>query len=193
MTRFIMLGLILIGVAACSEAGTSTTAGASPVTSGAASEPAAGQPSNGESGSGRCHTGELKVAAQAAPGGGAAGNVYTWLVFANASARACTLYGYPGVSWVTGADGQQVNQPAERDPSGKPAMVTLQPGGTAHAQVHAGHPDMFPDTCKPVPVAGYRVYPPDETEALFVPVADKQCSADGVNRAVVEPITTAGS
>ncbi|MEV6928020.1 DUF4232 domain-containing protein [Dactylosporangium sp. NPDC051485] len=192
MTRFIVLGLILVGVAACAEAGTSN-AGASPVTSGSASDPASAAAAGQSSQSGRCHTGELEVTAQAAPGGGAAGSVYTWLVFTNASGRACTLYGYPGVSWVTGADGQQVNQPAERDPSGKPATVTLRPGGAAHAQVRAGHPDMFPDICEPVPVAGYRVYPPDETSALFVPAAGRQCSADGVNRAVVEPIATAGS
>lgn len=154
-----------------------TTASPAPSTSGS-STPAAS----------RCHTGDLQVTVQASPGGGAAGNVYTWMVFTNSSARTCTLYGFPGVSWVTGPDGQQVNDPAKRAPGTSPVQVTLDPGKGAYAQLQETHPEMFPDTCKAVSVTGYRVYPPDETAAIFVPAPSQQCSANGVNVMSVAPM-----
>jgi hypothetical protein len=137
--------------------------------------------------SARCHTGELKVTSQAGPGGGAAGSEYVWLVFTNVSGRTCTLYGYPGVSWVTGPSGQQVNDPTERA-GATPARVVLAPGGVAHAQVRHANPEMYGPDCHPVQVAGFRVYPPDETAAVFVPWASQACSAKGVNLGEVWPI-----
>jgi hypothetical protein len=137
--------------------------------------------------SARCHTGELKVTARAGPGGGAAGSEYVWLVFTNVSGRTCTLYGYPGVSWVTGPSGQQVNDPTERA-GATPALVVLTPGGVAHAQVRHANPELYGPDCHPVQVAGFRVYPPDETAAVFVPWASQACSANGVNVGEVWPI-----
>ena len=48
-----------------------------------------------------CATTALKIT-QSAPNG-AAGHFYLTLVFTNTSSAPCTLYGYPGVSLVTGA------------------------------------------------------------------------------------------
>ena len=125
---------------------------------------------------------------QDAPGGGAAGNVYEWLIFTNMSTRTCTLYGFPGVSYVTGPSGQQVNEPATRDGT-VPSRVTLNPGQAAHVQLHTGNPEAFPaTTCKPVPVAGFRVYLPDETAAVFVPAPTRQCSTNGVNATTISPV-----
>jgi hypothetical protein len=135
----------------------------------------------------RCHTGDVRVAVKAAPGGGAAGSVYNWLIFTNTSGRACTLFGFPGVSYVTGASGQQVNDPAVRSTE-SPSKVTLAPQQGAHAQLQTGHPEAFPGTCNPVPVAGYRVYLPDETAAVFVSASMQQCSTKGVNPTTVSPV-----
>ncbi|MEU7867133.1 DUF4232 domain-containing protein [Dactylosporangium sp. NPDC049140] len=135
----------------------------------------------------RCHTNELKVAVQTAPGGGAQGSEYVWLVFTNVSGRTCSLYGYPGVSWVTGASGSQVNDPARRT-GVAPARVVLAPGAVAHAQVRYGKPEMYGEECQLAAVAGFRVYPPDETAAVFVPLAGRACSAKGVGVAEVWPI-----
>ncbi len=135
-----------------------------------------------------CHTGELKVTSQAGPGGGAAGSEYAWLVFTNVSGRTCTLYGYPGVSWVTGPSGQQVNDPVQRRTDVTPTRVVLTPGGVAHAQVRHANPELYGPDCHPVQVAGFRVYPPDETAAVFVPWASQACSAKGVNVGEVWPI-----
>ena len=137
--------------------------------------------------SARCHTGELEVRSQAGPGGGAAGSEYVWLVFTNVSGRTCTLYGYPGVSWVTGPSGQQVNDPTQRA-GATPARVALTPGGVAHAQVRHAKPELYGPDCHAVQVAGFRVYPPDETAAVFVPWASQACSAKGVNVGQVWPI-----
>jgi hypothetical protein len=132
----------------------------------------------------------LKVTAQAAPGGGAAGSVYVWLVFTNVSARTCTLYGYPGVSWVTGPSGQQVNDPTGRMTDVTPARVVLAPQASGHAVVRHGQPGAFEPSCHAVDVAGFRVYPPDETASVFVPWAAQACSANGVNVGAVSPIVS---
>lgn len=151
--------------------------------SAAASTPANNEPTQAS----RCRTSEVRVTRQTPPAGGAAGNIYDWLVFTNTSSRTCTLYGFPGVSYLTGPTGQQVNQPARRT-NVTPKHVALNPQQTAHATVHTAQPGNFPDTCKPVQVAGYRVYLPDETTAVFVPAPSQQCSADGVNVADISPI-----
>ena len=49
----------------------------------------------------------------------------------NTSKRACTLYGYPGVSFVTGVGGSQVGKPATKNPAVPKAVVTLAPGAKA--------------------------------------------------------------
>jgi hypothetical protein len=110
-----------------------------------------------------------------------------WLVFTNVSGRTCTVYGYPGVSWVTGPSGQQVNDPTQRADA-TPARVVLTPGGVAHAQVRHAKPEMYGADCHAVQVAGFRVYPPDETAAVFVPWTSQACSAKGVDVGEVWPI-----
>jgi hypothetical protein len=177
--------------AATSTASEPTTTPPSPDTP---SQPPSSDPSasaratNDPAQSSRCHTDEVRVTHQAAPGGGAMGGVYEWLIFTNTSTRTCTLYGFPGVSYLTGPSGQQVNEPARRNNSVTPHRVTLAPGQGAHAQVRTGHPQAYPDTCKPVAVAGYRVYLPDETTPVFVPAPTQQCSTIGVNSMLVDPI-----
>ncbi|MEV4140635.1 DUF4232 domain-containing protein [Dactylosporangium sp. NPDC049742] len=136
---------------------------------------------------GRCRAGDLRVTARIAPGGGAAGGVYTWLVFTNTSGRTCSLYGFPGVSYVTGASGTQINEPATREGTA-PVRVDLAPGQGAHAQVRTGQSSAYPDTCHPVEAAGYRVYVPDETASVFVPWRSTVCSTDGVNGMLIGPV-----
>jgi hypothetical protein len=111
--------------------------------------------------------------------------VYDWIVFTNVTDHPCTLKGYPGVSWV--ASGRQVNLEATRSVVGAPARVTLAPQESAHAQLHWSTPEMFDDCC-PVPIDGYRVYLPDETESVIVPMRGDVCSTDGVDVAQVDPV-----
>jgi hypothetical protein len=136
----------------------------------------------------RCHTGDLRLSLGQSEG--AAGTAYRALLFTNRSGHRCTLYGYPGVSWVTGDNGTQVNAPFRRDPVDRAVKVTLAPGGVAHAVLAAAHPEAFPaGDCKPIAVRGYRVYPPDETAAVFVPDPGTACSVRGVDLGRVTVLT----
>ena len=149
--------------------------GASPVESSAAppagpsAAPSAGRAEAAQTS--RCRTSEVRVTAQGAPGGGAAGDLYEWLVFTNTSARTCTLFGFPGVSYVRGPSGTQVNQPARRT-SDIPHRISLKPRQSAHAQVHTGQPGIFPGRqVRPVQVDGYRVYRPTRPRPCSWPPA----------------------
>ncbi|GAA3213366.1 DUF4232 domain-containing protein [Dactylosporangium siamense] len=166
----------------------SVTPSSAPVVTGSSAPPGSAVPSGSQPRSAACHTGDLRVTTQGAPGGGAAGSQYDWLVFRNVSARTCTLYGYPGVSWLTGPSGQQVNDPLQREQNVTPARVVLAPQGAAHAVVQRGQPGAFEPQCHAVEVAGFRVYPPDETASVFVPLATQACSTKGINVGTVSPI-----
>jgi Protein of unknown function (DUF4232) len=142
----------------------------------------------------RCHTGDLKVSVAADPGGGAAGSSYESLVFKNSANHPCTLTGYPGVSFVAGDQGTQVNAPFARDPGQGRPTVRLLPGAAAHATLRIPNYQNFPaDQCKPVSVRGFRVYPPDETASIFVSQPQKACSVKGIGVGDVRPITLSNS
>jgi Domain of unknown function (DUF4232) len=97
---------------------------------------------------------------------------HTGLQLRNIGSSACTLYGYPGVSWVAGTDGHQVGAAAVRQPDptgGAEKTVTLAPGTLASAPLDIVDAAVFSSSqCKPVPVRGLRVYPPGEKAALFL-------------------------
>jgi hypothetical protein len=138
----------------------------------------------------RCHTGDLKVSVAADPGGGAAGSTYESLVFQNSSGHPCTLTGFPGVSYVAGDHGTQVNAPFARDPGDQRPTVRLLPGVSAHATLRIPNWQNYPkDDCKPVSIRGFRVYPPDETASVFVSQPQKACSVKGVGVGDVRTIT----
>lgn len=204
MKRYLPLlaapALILAG---CSASNGSTAAPAPSATSAAAPSPSdttatTGPPATGSttsaassSGSGagtttRCHTADLSL--KFADGTGAAGTDHVNLVFTNKSGHTCTLYGYPGVSWVTGDSGTQVNDPLERV-SGTKKTITLSSGAQAHTVVITHVAENYPaDKCKPVPIRGYRIYPPEETAAIFVSQPGTECSIKGVNLGQIKPI-----
>jgi Domain of unknown function (DUF4232) len=121
-----------------------------------------------------CSTAELSASLGTAQG--AAGSVIVPLVLTNKGGRSCTLRGFPGVSYVAGTDGHQVGPAAAKDgPLG--AAVTLAPGHAATSQVRLVNVANFDAaTCKPTPVLGLRVYPPDNTAALYVQRAGTGCA-----------------
>lgn len=113
-----------------------------------------------------CASAQLKLTA--GRGAGAAGSVELPLLFTNTGSQACTLYGFPGVSLV-GADGAQIGAPATRTGSAGAATV-LAPGDSARADLRVTRAENYPqDRCAPAPAQGLRVYPPDRTQALYLP------------------------
>jgi Protein of unknown function (DUF4232) len=114
------------------------------------------------------------------PGSAAAGSSYYPIVFTNTSGSACTLYGYPGVSFVT-ASGSQVGASATEDPVYPRQLVTLAPGGTAHAELRIATAQNYPAaTCSPVAVSTLKVFPPGQTSALSIPVTSTGCTNTSV-------------
>jgi hypothetical protein len=98
---------------------------------------------------------------------------HTGLQLRNVGSSPCALYGYPGVSWVAGADGHQVGAAATREPnnSGSEGIAVLAPGALASAPLDIVDASVIPSSsCKPVPVRGLRVYPPGQTAAMFIPL-----------------------
>ena len=127
------------------------------------------------SGTRPCATSQLSLALSGA--NGAAGSTYITLELRNTSAAACTLTGYPGVSYVEGANGAQVGAAATRDTSSPVTTVTVGAGQTARSQLRLVNPyDFDPSTCRIVDIRGFRVYPPGQTTAAFVADPGKACS-----------------
>jgi hypothetical protein len=115
---------------------------------------------------------------QASLGGGAGAGMsqdHTGVQFRNIGSSACSLLGYPGVSWVAGTNDHQVGSAAVREPEsvGSPEQkVTMAPGATASAPLDIVAAAAIPQAeCEPVPVSGLQVYPPGGRSALFIPLA----------------------
>jgi hypothetical protein len=218
ITTMLLVGIPIVAVlAGCSGGGGHTASGPTPTP--AATTPAAtpsatesiGAPTtpatpasptptstgNGGQGGGgtpRCHTGDLKISIPADAGGAAAGSTYESLAFKNASGHACTLTGYPGVSYVAGDQGTQVNAPFAREAGWPRPTVRLLPGSSAHATIRIPAYLNYPaELCKPVSIRGFRVYPPDETASVFVSQPQKACSVKGNGVGSVRPITLAAA
>ncbi|GAB2933507.1 hypothetical protein GCM10027047_32440 [Rhodococcus aerolatus] len=115
------------------------------------------------------------------------------LVFTNTGSTACTLSGFPGVSFVAGDAGDQVGAPATRTgPDG--GAVVLDPGGVASALVLVAQAGNYPAAdCSPTPVRGFRVYPPNDTDALFVPSPDTGCANPSVTPLRVQAVAAGAS
>jgi uncharacterized protein DUF4232 len=111
--------------------------GSSPGSGGAAASSAPASPasspaaSHGGIAAAGCSSSALSARVDLAQGGAAAGSTYVPIDFTNTSGNACTMEGYPGVSFVRGPSGGQLGNAATRNPAASPAMVTLAPGGVA--------------------------------------------------------------
>lgn len=188
----LLLATPVLFVAGCTapshSTATPTTAAPTSAASASAGPAKTGSPTSTTGGGGgatgtatpRCHTGDLKLTL--GKRGGDTATKFQPLYFTNVADHACTLHGYPGVSWVAGADGHQVGDAFDRAAFNPKVTVTLAPGAVAYAILATHDVGTFPvRQCKPVNVRGYRVYPPDETKSVFVAGATKACSAKGVN------------
>ena len=106
-------------------------------------------------------------------GGGTAGKTYYPLEFSNVGHKACTLYGYPGVSAVSDT-GHQVGLPATHDPS-TVATITIKAGGTAHD--HIAIVDWGAVCATGAAASGLKIYAPGQTQAKQIEFAFTTCAA----------------
>jgi len=150
----------------------STTTSTSGTASPSASPTATSQPA-AQAGPAGCLASGLQ--AQLGAGQGTAGTIYQVIVLTNTSAASCTLYGYPGVSFVTGVGGAEVGAPAARDRAVAPALLTLVPGGKANVLLAIHDAGAFPD-CKLTDADWLRIYPPGDYGSLYVQYNAQTCA-----------------
>jgi hypothetical protein len=170
-------------VAPASASSPTTSAPASPATSATSAAPSA---SSGPAGT-RCAIGSLKITYANDQGGGGAGSVQGALSFRNTGSTACTLAGFPGVSFVSGAKGTQVGQAATRT-DGAVKTRTLAPGKSVKAALRRTQPGNYGEDCGQTRVDGFRVYPPDATESAFVAFRTTGCRSADVPLLQVGPV-----
>jgi hypothetical protein len=124
-----------------------------------------------------CATSALKVTVATVPGGAAAGSSYYPIKFANISGASCTLYGYPGVSFVTAPGGSQIGPAATRNPATARQLVTLPPGQAVHAELQVVDAENYPPAdCGSVNGHWLKVYPPNQTAPAYVSFTAPTCS-----------------
>jgi hypothetical protein len=112
------------------------------------------------------------------PMGAAAGTAYYALRLTNVSTSRCTLYGYPGVSFVSGEPGQQIGSAASRNALYPVTTVVLGANATAHAMLGIAAAANYPASrCQPATAHALRVFPPDEIVAVYVTQDFPACSA----------------
>ena len=186
-TAAILLGTAVL-VAACASRGGST-AGSTPSSSSAAATPSqpAGATSPGAAGGSTpspspsvasCATGNLKAAISTSQGGAAAGSTYYPVNFTNTGSSSCYLFGYPGMSFVTSPSGNQIGQPATRNPVVTPSTVVLAPGQTAHVTLQVVDAlNYTKSACQPVTAHWLKIYPPGQYTALYLKFSALTCSA----------------
>jgi hypothetical protein len=162
-------------VAATASPTASRAAAGSPTASPSASESPPPSPSASPSGPAPCPSSGLQVTL--GQGNGAAGSTYYPLDFSNNSGASCTLFGYPGVSFVTGLGGSQIGSAASRNPALPSELVTIPPGGVAHATLQVVNAENFAaSACHMVTAHWLKVYPPNQTAPLYVSFTAHACS-----------------
>jgi Protein of unknown function (DUF4232) len=157
----------------------SSAASSAPPTTGATTPPTTGPTTPPSMPSApTCSTADLSGVVNTSQGGAAAGSTYYPLNLTNTSKASCFLFGYPGVSFVTGPSGSQIGEPASRNPAVAPRTVILTPGGTAHVTVQVVDALNYSKSdCKPVTAHWLKVFPPGQFTALYIKFTATTCSA----------------
>jgi hypothetical protein len=128
------------------------------------------------SGPAPCATSALHVSVSRSQGV-AAGSSYYPIVFTNVSTASCTLYGYPGVSFVTGSGGSQIGIPATENPAQLRKLITLAPGQAGHAELQVVDAQNYPPAdCGIVTAHWLKVYPPNQTAPVYASFTAQACA-----------------
>ena len=178
------------------------TSSASPVSTVAPGLPASpgspgspGSPAKpGSVGPAGCQTSALRATLGAAQG--TAGSAYQVIVLANISGKTCALYGYPGVSFVTGVGGSQIGKDAARDRTTAPKVVTLAPGQSGSFALRVVDAAALPTAgCDPVTARWLKIFPPENTAALYVGYTARACASKTATILTTRAVTegTSGS
>lgn len=152
-----------------------------------ASTPAASSPAPSATASGTPGCLASGLRARLGSSQGTAGTIYQVVVLTNTSGSACTLYGYPGVSFVTGAGGSQVGAPATKNPAVTVTLVTLAAGGEANLLLGVHDAGAFP-SCTLTNVGWLRIYPPGDYGSVYVQYKTQACANAAEKTLSVTPV-----
>jgi Protein of unknown function (DUF4232) len=120
---------------------------------------------------------------------GTAGSIYQVIDFTNVSGADCTMFGYPGVSFVTGPGGSQIGLPASRNRTSTPKQITLAPGDVVNAVLQVVDALNYPKKdCLPVNAHWLRIYPPGDFSPLYLRYSTQACSKANKSNTTIQPI-----
>jgi hypothetical protein len=159
-------------------------------TSAASTAPAASSSSAAAAGPSGCLASGLQARVGASQG--AAGTIYQVIVLTNTSNATCTLYGYPGVSFVTGVGGGQVGKPASKNAVVAKTLVTLTPGAKAAFLLGVHDVGAIP-SCKITSVDWLRIYPPGDYGSINVQYKTQACANTNLSIMTVSPLRAGAS
>ena len=163
----------------------STVAPALPASPGSPAKP-------GSVGPAGCLTSALRATLGA--GQGTAGSAYQVIVLANRSGKTCALYGYPGVSFVSGVGGSQIGKDAARDRTTAPKVVTLAPGQSGSFALRVADTAALPAAgCEPVTANWLKIFPPENTAALYVGYTAHACASKTATILTTRAVTEGSS
>ncbi len=92
-----------------------------------------------------------------------------------------------------GRSGQQIGAAAQRNPAFDDLAVRLAAGGVAHAWLRLAQAGNYPaSACQPVTAHWLRVYPPEDTAAVYVGQAFPACADTSTQLLTVTPVRSAG-
>jgi Domain of unknown function (DUF4232) len=124
-----------------------------------------------------CATSALHVAVPSGRGNAAAGSAFYPIQFSNTSSSRCTLYGYPGVSFVGAVGGSQIGAAATRNSALPAKLISLSPGQTVHATLQVVDAMNYPSgDCGLVTAHWLKIYPPNQTAPIYVSFTAQTCS-----------------
>ncbi len=200
-TQFSRAGLLAIAAAAftCVAAGCSSsssppaapsatvTVTASPTAPAASASAAPAATGSSAAAAPACPTSSLRV--KISSPNGYAGGTDQNIDFTNIGSTSCTLYGYPGVSLVSGPPSTQIGLAAKRSTTTPVTLVMLAPGATGHAVLQIVDALNFPPaSCSPTKATYLRIYPPNQKASIDVPSAAQGC-AKPTQILYVSPVT----
>jgi hypothetical protein len=179
-------GAVLAGCSSSSSTPASTVT--TTVTASPTSPAAAGSTSSGATAGTSAGSSPHTVGAAACPtsvlhvklglGQGYAGGTYQVIDFTNSSSTSCTLYGYPGVSLVSGPSPyKQIGLAAKRNSTTPVKLITLAPGATANALLQIVDALNYPSSaCSPTKATDLRIYPPNQLDPVYVATSAQGCA-----------------
>jgi hypothetical protein len=163
------------------QAASSDTTSPAPVASSSSA------PSSSDAGAGPSGCLASGLQAQVGASQGAAGTIYQVIVLTNTSNATCTLYGYPGVSFVTAVGGAEVGLPATKNPVVAKTLVTLAPGAPAGFLLGVHDVGAIP-SCNVTSVDWLRIYPPGDYGSITVQDKTQSCTNANLSIMTVSPV-----